>query len=218
MNLLMRTLHSVKRTSELSLLRLRRGRQTFVLRGESYRYLLHDYNRSYRSERTVEVPIITRLVDEEPGTILEIGNVLSHYREVTHDVLDKYEVAAGVTNADVVDWVPSRTYDLIVSISTLEHVGWDEAREPDKVARAAERIRSWLARGGRAVVTWPLGYNPWLDALIDTATFAEIGFLKRVSADNLWAELDRDGVRGAAYGSPYPLGNAVAVATLHPAT
>jgi hypothetical protein len=195
-----------------------KGRRTFTFGGASHRYLLHNYNRTYWNERAVEVPVVLRIVERERGAILEVGNVLGHYGRTSHDVLDKYEEGPGVINADVADWSPGRRYDLIVSISTLEHIGWDEERDPGKVARVIERIRTWLAPKGRAVVTWPLGYNPSIDALIDTETFAEIGFLQRISADNRWAERDRDGVRGAAYGSPHPLGNAIAVATLRPAS
>ena len=213
---LRRVLHSLKWNSILSVQRLHKGRRTFSFGGEPYRYLLHNYNRTYWNERAVEVPIVARIVERERGAILEVGNVLGHYRRTAHDVLDKYEVAPRVINADVAAWSPARRYDLIVSISTLEHIGWDEERDPDKVARVVERIRTWLAPGGRAVVTWPLGYNPSIDALIDTGTFAKIGFLARISADNRWEESDRGGIRGAAYGSPYPLGNAIAVATLLP--
>ena len=211
-----RLLHWLKWRSILGAQRLLKGHRTFTFGTATFRYLLHNYNRTYSNERAVEVPIVAGIVERGRGAILEIGNVLGHYRPVSHEVLDKYEVAAGVINADIVDWSPARRYDLIVSISTLEHVGWDEAREPDKVARVVERIRTWLAPGGRAVFTWPLGYNPSIDALIDTGTFAEMGFLARVSADNRWVEAGRDAVRGAAYGSPYPLGNAIAVATLRP--
>ena len=213
---LRRVLHALKWNSILSLQRLHKGRRTFTLGGASYRYLLHNYNRTYWNERAVEVPIVLRVVERERGAILEIGNVLGHYGHTSHDVLDKYESGPGVINADVADWSPGRRYDLIVSISTLEHIGWDEERDAGKVARVIERIRTWLAPRGLAVVTWPLGYNPSIDALIDTRTFAAIGFLARVSADNRWAESDRDGIRGAAYGSPFPLGNAIAVATLRP--
>jgi len=58
--------------------------------------------------------------------ILEIGNVLSRHIKLEHDILDKYETAKGVINEDIVDFKSEKKYDLIISISTLEHVGWDE--------------------------------------------------------------------------------------------
>jgi hypothetical protein len=57
-------------------------------------------------------------------------------------VADKYEVSPGVINKDIVEFVPPQKYDLIVSISTLEHVGWNEQpREPTKLLRAIEHLR-----------------------------------------------------------------------------
>ena len=97
-------------------------------------YLVHNYNRTWLNERAVEVPIIFHVIARWPGRrMLELGNVLSHYGSVAHDVLDKYEVGEHVINQDVVEYQPSARYDMIVSISTLEHVGWDEQpRDPQK--------------------------------------------------------------------------------------
>ena len=92
--------------------------ETFVFRGESLRYFNHPYNITWANERTVEIPIIKREIDRHPGArILEVGNVLSHYFACEWDIVDKYENAPGVINADVVDYDPDNTYDLIISIS-----------------------------------------------------------------------------------------------------
>jgi len=81
--------------------------------------------------------------------------------------LDKYEKGKGVINEDVVDFTPSRKYDLIISISTLEHVGWDETpKEPEKAAKAIENLKRCLNPGGKIVFTVPVGQNPCLDNLI----------------------------------------------------
>ena len=82
------------------------------------------------------------------GKVLEVGNVLSWYGPVHHDVLDKYEVTSGVINQDVVDFVPRHQYNVIVAISTIEHVGWDETpRDPTKVLRRERRHWSWSSSG-----------------------------------------------------------------------
>jgi hypothetical protein len=112
------------------------SRKTFIFNGKTYYYFVHKYNTTWKNERAVEVPIIWDIVREhyrQGKRVLEVGNVLSHYFRIFHDVLDKYEVAEGVINQDVVDFKPAWKYDLIVSISTLEHVGWDEEpKEPEK--------------------------------------------------------------------------------------
>src|SRR4029450_12030196 len=180
---------------------------TFTLRGRSYRYGVHLHNQSWRNERIVELPIVLAEMAARPGArTLELGNVVAHYTRRTHDVVDKAEPSPGVVNEDIVDFRPAQPYDLVVSVSTLEHVGFDEdVRDPQKVLRAVEAIRRLLAPGGLAVVTLPLGYNPELDAHLDAGRlrFDRTGYLKRVSAANAWVETEWAGVRGSAYGRPF---------------
>ncbi len=180
----------------------------FQLAGERYDYFCHRYNTTWRNERAVEVPIAERAVAKARGKrILEVGNVLSHYLDFEHDVLDKYERAGGVINEDVVDFKPSQPYDLIVSISTLEHVGWDETpRDADKVPRALAAMTSWLAPGGEILVTFPTGYNADLDSHLERGniTFTERLCMKRVSRDNRWAEVGWDEIKNARCNEPFP--------------
>ncbi|NUP98249.1 MAG: methyltransferase domain-containing protein [Armatimonadetes bacterium] len=137
---------------------------SFTYQGRRYPWFHHPYNRTWYNERAVEVAVIGELL-ATPGRILEVGNVLSHYFPQNHDVIDKYEAGPGVVNVDVAEFTPSAPYDLVVSISTFEHVGFDEPEpDPEKAPRALARALTWLAPGGRLVVTLPLGYNPQLDA------------------------------------------------------
>ena len=148
------------------------------------------------------------------GEILEIGNVLSYYFSFPHTVVDKYEKSPGVLNEDVVDYVPGRTFDAIVTISTLEHVGWDEQpREPGKVRRAIEKLKGFVSPGGKLLATVPLGYNPEVDELVRSGTtgFDEVKFLVRVSARNEWREALLEEVASAKFGAPYSCANALAV-------
>jgi SAM-dependent methyltransferase len=117
------------------------------------------------TERAVEVPVAQRLVERHRGErILEVGNVLSHYGPVGHEVVDKYERAPEVRNADVLDLPAAPAYDLIVSVSTLEHVGRDEEpHEPERAVRAFEHLRGLLRPGGTLFATVPVGYNAALD-------------------------------------------------------
>jgi len=55
----------------------------------------------------------------------------------------------------------------IVSISTIEHMGWDETpRDPKKIPLALENLIECLVPGGEIVVTLPIGYNTYLDKLL----------------------------------------------------
>ena len=206
------------RWATLPLWRHRREGRTFAFGGETYPYLLHNYNLTWSNERGVEVPIAWRLVERaRNGRVLEIGNVLSHYHAVAHEVVDKFERAEGVRNEDVAEFDTGSRYDLIVSISTLEHVGFDEEpKDPDKPLRAIANLRRLLAPGGTLFVTMPLGYNPHVDRLLDQGAFGwtEQRQLVRVSDDNRWEEADWEAARGRPYDGRWLAASAVVFATL----
>jgi hypothetical protein len=189
-------------------------RRSFSYAGERYRYHAARYNATWANERTVELPIALRLMSRYAGgRTLEVGNVLRHYVDERHDVVDKYEQATGVRNVDVLDFRPTQPYDLIVSISTFEHIGWDEDRDAGKPARALEHLATMLAPGGTLLVTFPLGYNPTIDDALAACSlhFDRVGFLRRISRDNRWRETIAATCRDARYDAPFPQGNVIAV-------
>ena len=178
-----------------------RGR--FEFQGRSYPYLYHRYKRTWVTERTVEVPVMRELVRRHEGErVLEVGNVLSHYGPHAHAIVDKYEQAPGVLNRDVMELDELGPFDLIVAISTLEHVGWDEhPREPDKALAAVQALRAKLAPGGRLALTVPVGYNPSLDAALcaGEVPLTATGALSRVGAGTRWREVAPAEVQSASY-------------------
>lgn len=88
--------------------------------------------------------------------VLEVGNVLSNYSSITHDVLDKYESSDGVINEDIICFNHGKQYDLIICISTLEHIGWDEIpREPKKIHTAIKQMKKLLSPMGTIMITTP---------------------------------------------------------------
>jgi len=179
----------------------------FTFQSERYTYFLHPYNLTWSNERAVEVPIVWAAVRARRGSrVLEVGNVLSHYFDVGHEVLDKFERGPAVRNDDVAAFRAGHPYDLIVSISTLEHVGWDEEpRDPGKIARAIANLRDQLAPGGLLMVTLPLGYNPFLDEQLAAGAlpFSRCHFLERKGLTT-WSEADWPAVAGSAYGERWP--------------
>jgi SAM-dependent methyltransferase len=153
------------------------------------------YNNTWYNERQVELPVFKRVYDQHRySTVLEVGNVLSHYYDTGHDVVDKYEDAPGVDNVDVTDYHPGRQYDLILSISTLEHVGYDEpGKTPEKSVDAVNHLKDLLTPGGTLVFSAPLGYNPYIDRHIQNDAFnAEYTYMER-SPDG-WHQITQDGV------------------------
>ncbi len=169
----------------------RRGGK-FIFNNEEYEYLIHPYNYTWRNERIVEIPIIEKILKKNSGKrILELGNVTSHYLNVKHLVLDKYEKADGVINRDIVDFKPKDKFDLIISISTLEHIGWDENGDYKKILKAVSVLKKLLAKDGMLIFTHPLGYNFFMDEFLRKGKIKiNQGYLiQRISGDNEWKQI-----------------------------
>jgi hypothetical protein len=187
---------------------------TILVQGKTCHYF--DTVKTWHGERAVEIPIVMEMMRKYQGkNILEVGNVLSHHVTFEHDILDKYEIAKGVTNADIVDFTSEKKYDLIISISTLEHVGWDEKpRDDTKIPLAIENMRNLVSsRGGTIIITVPLGYNPTLDKLLKDGTiqFSRQHHLIRISKGNEWREASWEDVLAAKYNSPMPFANGLLI-------
>jgi hypothetical protein len=192
--------------------------QTFVFQQRAYKYFVAKYNTTWSTERAVEIPIVCQMIKESKGKILEVGNVLSHYFSFQHDIVDKFEKGEGVINEDVTTLEFKDKFDLIISISTLEHVGWDEKspserlNDKEKIPLAIEHLKKMLTNKGLLTFTVPLGYNPILDELIKDGKLdvQKQLFLKRISKDK-WVETDLKSVKDVKFGSPYFRGNAIMV-------
>lgn len=191
--------------------------RTFTFQGKALPYLLHRYNMTWASERCVEVPIARMLVKENrEGATLEVGNVLSHYGPVTHAVLDKFERGEAVINEDIVTFKPEKKFDLIVSVSTFEHIGYDDEAEgssAEKILSAVSACKRLLNPKGRLIVTMPIGYNPELDQLLrdnrlESTTEA---YLKKYGRLD-WRECSKEEALRCRYKEPFPYANAVVVA------
>jgi hypothetical protein len=191
-------------------------RESFALAGHEYRYEVHTYNQTWTNERAVELALaLDALRRHPPEDVLEVGNVIGHYVRRRHAVVDKYERGPGVLNADALDFRPARRYRLIVSISTLEHIGFEEeVADPGKPARVVDHLATLLTIGGEMLFTFPVGYNTALDEQLRVGSlkFSEVHYLRRVSSDNRWREASLNEVVDVTYGEPYPSANALVIA------
>ncbi|MEP6674218.1 MAG: hypothetical protein ABJA78_03660 [Ferruginibacter sp.] len=183
----------------------------FTFNNKDFNYFIHQFNQTYYNERCVEIPIVKDYLDRYPANeTLEIGNVLSHYFESNHTIIDKFETAKSVINIDVVDYNPGVKYKLIVSISTIEHIGWDDyPRDDKKILVAMEVMKNLLTPDGTLLVTAPMGYNPNLDEMIRTGKlgFRKQLFLKRKTQMGKWQEISLEETADARYGKPFPCAN-----------
>jgi len=191
-------------------------RAGFVFQGQNLDLFYHKYNMTWVSERGLEVPIARSFVEKcPPESVLEVGNVLSHYGPVRHDILDKFERGPGVINEDIVSFRPKKSYGLIISISTFEHIGFDDDAEgtsASKIQEAVAACRSMLANDGKLLATIPVGYNPELDELLRANALPTIRetYLKRIERRD-WQERPKAEALQCRYKSPFPYANAVGV-------
>lgn len=195
----------------------KRGNKTFIFNKQKYNYFIHKYNYTWRNERCVEIPIIKRVLEKNSGKeVLELGNVMSHYIDISHNVLDKYEKGEGVINKDVISFKSDKKYDLIIAISTLEHVGWDEKdRNYKKILIAIENLKSLLKRNGRIIITHPLGYNFYMDEFIRNGRLKinQINLMQRISEDNKWKQFPWK-KQILRYHYPFQYANGVIIGTI----
>ncbi|MEG3974714.1 glycosyltransferase family 1 protein [Microcoleus sp. herbarium8] len=152
---------------------------TFIFNGQELPYNRIEHNNFPCSERAVEIPIacnfLARLNDKT--RLLEVGNVLKHYEELiqrdlaeiqARRIIDKYEIADGVDNVDLMELPLSEQYSAIICISTVEHIG--QGAEPNQTygenldkcdregpLKAIAQIYDLLSDGGQAFITVPFG-------------------------------------------------------------
>lgn len=196
-------------------MRRRRALARVSFDGEELPYAYHLYSQTWRNERCLELAIAKHFLKDRPaGHMLEVGNVLGHFGVRGQDVIDKYERIQGVINRDVVDLGIEQHYDTILSISTLEHVRLDEVQQdPRGPLLALHSLRRALRRGGRLLVTVPIGYNKGLDEDIRSGrfSFSRQSYFTRISKENDWVEVAEEEALACSYGWPYEAANAVLV-------
>jgi len=108
-----------------------------------------------------------------------------------------------------------KKFDRIISISTFEHIGFDEEKkDPKKAINAIKHVQSMLAKRGKCVISVPTRYNVDLDYYFREYAIqypARVAFYMRTS-ETKWMLSSREKVLKQQYGSPYPCANGLIVA------
>lgn len=191
-------------------------KERFIFDGKGYFLFYNNYNITWINERCVEIPVIMGCILNQNKRILEVGNVLSHYFNVRWDILDKYERGKGVINKDILQYFPKEKYDLIISISTFEHIGYDDEKtegSEKKILKVIDHLKkNCLNKRGKIIFTIPIGYNSELDEMIKTEgiDIQKKKFLKKFGG-NKWVEVTKEEAMISKYGKPYPYGNCVMI-------
>jgi hypothetical protein len=167
---------------------------------------------TWRNERCVEIALGRyAIAGRDRSRVIELGNVLPLAGLGGHTVIDKYERGDGVVNVDILDYVPTRRFDLAISISTLEHVGWDEdPRDPGKAALALQRLAE-LADD--LLVTVPVAYHPAFEDAFVAGPFDRVELLVKTARDARWAPRPLAERRRIRFSVPYANANGILVGT-----
>jgi len=202
----------------------------FVYQGKTFKYFDHPHHETWTNERRVEVPIAMEyLMRFKDKRILEVGNVISYYYlpgiiGAQWDVLDKYERVPehNLINEDVLTFQPKEKYDMIFSISTMEHVGFDHENEykteHGDYRKSVEAIKhlqkDCLKKGGSMFLTLPWAYNATLHVAIFSGELDfKIRLMKRMTEDNRWQEVRYlDQLADVRYSYPYYAANGIILA------
>jgi len=188
---------------------------TFILNDEQYEYLLA-YGPGGLNERMIEIPLMCKYLQEPKGKdILEIGAVISLLIKTNFDVVDLTEKEVGVINIDILNYYPDKKYDLIISISTIEHFGYgdyDEIEDPTKLEKALDHILQLLKPSGIFVASAPIGFNENFDSMIinKQLPFQQIYFMKRYTS-GIWKQTEFEEAIKCKYNLPFNYGNSIAL-------
>lgn len=152
-------------------------------------------NRFVNSERIVVVSIIMeKIIHDSSMKCLEDLDTINNYYSFPHDIVDKYEMSNLVINLDIVEFNPKEKYDTILSIFTVEHIGFYETEiNRGKTTLAKNKMLNLLTSHGSLIITVLLGYNPEIDDLILNNSFNfHILFLERYSKFNKRIDTSKD--------------------------
>ena len=167
------------------------GDKYFLYKGGEIPYFYGRYQKTWINERSIEIPIGIEWLKRYKGReILEIGDTLRNYIEVNHEILDKFSKGEKIINEDIVDFSPSKKYDLIISISTIEHVGIEDSEKDLKKSQIAiKKIYSLLNKKGKAIITIPLGHHKILDDFLKKSCYKKEYYKRLNKRLNIWKQM-----------------------------
>lgn len=164
------------------------------------------YNNPRINERNIELPIAFWFIENYNNDLVEIGEVTPFYRDPQHPV---YDLSSQLEERrkDLFD------IDLkgknVLSISTVEHVGFGDYGNAPEPHMALEAIKYIKKHTKKYLITYPVGYNTELDD--DLMHTKHKYFLMQRDEHNKWTMCDHKHMDLFKYNSPYYAGNAICV-------
>jgi hypothetical protein len=205
-------------------------KNSLVIDNKKINQIYNDYNISFMNERTIEIPFVLHLLKKyiklfSNLNILEIGNTLIHYENknniIKRKILDKYEVYPNVINLDLEDYKSTKKFNIIFSISTLEHIGSDygENRNDSKFKKSISKCIELLDQDGFLIITLPIYYRNVVDDFIfENNMFLEKHFFLRKNIQNDWMKSTEKETKAnknkLIYNKNFPLANALFIGVI----
>lgn len=180
------------------------------------------------SEQIVENPLILRHLREKDKTILDFGGFESllalQLSAIGYkvSVLDQRKYPFCHPNLSVYCFdlfdntlEINEKFDVIISISTIEHLGlgaYDDMLKPDADKRGIEILWKFLKEGGRFMVTVPVGkptiqrgYRVYNEKRLREIfpCITSIYFFAKEGREGTWHKADADEVENLTYSEPY---------------
>ncbi|MBP7928042.1 hypothetical protein KAZ57_02755 [Patescibacteria group bacterium] len=187
----------------------------FTFMGHKLEYFYHPYNVTWLNERVLEVPIFKHLLSScgDNTSILEVGSVLGNYTPIFHTVVDKFSRDIDVVNKDILDFYPKTKYKLVLSISTMEHIGVDDTvNDPRLAIKAISHVlENCLLNEGVFWFSFAFGYNPTLDDYVLSNFSQSSWFFHRIGVTEWCPTVDPVLIQSAKYDAPFKLGNLLCV-------
>ncbi len=97
--------------------------------------------------------------------MLEAGNVLSYYYRVRDDIIGRRNESERVINLEIIGFYTTKRYDLVINISTIEHIGFMRTSTCEKrlvtTPKTTAGNRAFACSKTGTFVTIPSGYPLW---------------------------------------------------------
>ncbi len=190
-------------------------------------YFHHPYGETWNTEREIEIAVSLRWLKENPKDVVEVGAVIPYYQnKIEHEVIDPYD-----PKATIVDFMENQDLLMmnVLSISTIEHIGTTDyaTNERQNIVDkngAIVALKQILDDADNCLVSFPVGYNKYLDAWVEENLdklncfgYKKIMYSVMDSETNtpdgvksLWNYYeDVKSIKGEKYREPFPAGNYV---------
>jgi len=167
-------------------------------------YRKNGYNSPATNERTVEIPLGFYFL-ENYSDALELGAVMPYYGAEKHEVWDLHDPHKCCGRVDLEGDDFDVSGRAVFSISTIEHVGFNNYGGAgflprEQWRRAFVLLQTIVQNASVYLLTYPLGYNIDLDALVEAQCPNRI-ILRRINSRNTW-EVDPTRSTAYCYGTP----------------